>query len=227
MSDIIPFWPVVIGFICRILIWLLRDPKIDKYAYSVFGLLLKIINILILVNLLCLFLIGELHYQPVIWFLQCSFHKSGLLVVDGVLIASWIVSLFPNERFAVENTASELARINRNLAIILSAYFLFTGLGKIMGHAAILQFFNSSGYNVNFLNVIIGIELCCSAGLLFIKTRPIAALILFCEMLGAAFTHYRNFFVYHTPDPFSNAIDTLRLLPLLLAIILYHKRPLK
>ena len=101
----------------------------------------------------------------------------------------------------------------KGLRLFCSASFLAADVAKSAHDAEMRQFFLESGYTVWFLYLITTAE-ALGAVLLFVsKTTVPAAFGLTIIMLGAIYTHF------HNGDPFSDSLDALRLLILLICII--------
>jgi chromate transport protein ChrA len=75
------------------------------------------------------------------------------------------------------------------------------------------QFFLESGYAASFLYFIIAAEILGAIGLFISKLLIPAASGLVIIMFGAIYTHYRN------GDPFSDSLEALHLLVLLVCIL--------
>jgi hypothetical protein len=99
------------------------------------------------------------------------------------------------------------------LCLSVSVSFLATEIGKLTHSAEMRQFFLESGYAAWFLYFIIAAEILGAIGLFISKTIVSAASGLVIIMFGAIHTHYRN------GDPFSDSLEALHLLILLVCII--------
>lgn len=82
------------------------------------------------------------------------------------------------------------------------------------------KFFTISGYSTTFFIFISIVEFLGAMGLLFRKTTLYAAILLMCDMLGAVYTHYHNYFTRHLPDPLGNSVASLMTQTVLITIIL-------
>jgi hypothetical protein len=100
------------------------------------------------------------------------------------------------------------------LCVSVSISFLGTEIGKVAHEADMRQFFVQSGYSVWFLYFIMIAETCGAIGLFFTSTQLTAAFGLTIIMVGAIGTHARN------RDPFSDSLEALHLLVLLVCIVL-------
>jgi uncharacterized membrane protein YphA (DoxX/SURF4 family) len=102
----------------------------------------------------------------------------------------------------------------RGLCLSVSISFISTEIGKVAHDAEMRQFFLQSGYPVWFLYFIMAAETLGAVGLFFPRTLLLAAFGLTVIMAGAIRTHLRN------RDPFSDSLEALHLLVLLVCIIL-------
>ena len=99
------------------------------------------------------------------------------------------------------------------LSLSVSLSFICTEIGKAAHDADMRQFFLQSGYSVWFLYFIMVAETCGAIGLLFPRTLLPAAFGLSFIMAGAIRTHV------HNRDPFSDSLEAVHLLVLLVCII--------
>jgi uncharacterized membrane protein YphA (DoxX/SURF4 family) len=100
------------------------------------------------------------------------------------------------------------------VCVSVSLSFVCTEVGKLAHDADMRQFFLQSGYSVWFLYFTMVAETCGAIGLLFRKTLLTAAFGLMIIMAGAISTHL------HNRDPFSDSLEALHLLTLLMCIVL-------
>lgn len=152
-----------------------------------------------------------------------SLHKIVIFFIDGIIIAHFLMrsvflknspNLFTGERELLYNF----------FRYFMATCFICTGFAKIIGFSAILPFFQLSGYSIFFLYFIIGFEILFGIALIFQRFATVAAFMLFVEMTGATFTHYHNYFEHQVPQPFSNSLDSLKMLPFLLVIFLTRQQ---
>jgi uncharacterized membrane protein YphA (DoxX/SURF4 family) len=101
----------------------------------------------------------------------------------------------------------------KGLCLSVSVSFLATEIGKLTHDAEMRQFFLESGYGAWFLYFIIAAEILGAIGLFVSKLIVPAASGLTIIMLGAIYTHYDN------GDPFSDSLEALHLLILLVCIM--------
>jgi putative oxidoreductase len=102
------------------------------------------------------------------------------------------------------------------ICISISISFICTEIGKLTHDAEMREFFVQSGYPVWFLYFTMIAETVGSFALLLRRTVVPAAFGLALIMMGAIFTHLRNH------DPFSDSIEALHLLMLLLCVLVIH-----
>ena len=102
----------------------------------------------------------------------------------------------------------------RGLCLSVSVSFICTEIGKIAHDKEMRQFFLQSGYAVWFLYFIIVTETLGATCLLFSRTLLAAAFALILIMIGAITTHL------HNRDPFSDSLEALHLLIVLVCIVL-------
>jgi len=103
----------------------------------------------------------------------------------------------------------------------VASVFFYSSIGSFFFYTRYMQFFTISGYSEPFYIFIIAIELLGGIGLLFRKTVLYAALLLMCDMIGAIYTHYHNYFTKHLPDPLGNSIPSLITQTVLITIIIF------
>lgn len=107
----------------------------------------------------------------------------------------------------------------RLVRLSASCTFLFSAMYAIFFFDQSLTFFISCGYTKDFMIFIIGIEMLGAVMLLFKKAVGYASLLLTCDMIGAVFTHFHNYFLKNFPNPFKNSVPALITLTLLVTII--------
>lgn len=150
-----------------------------------------------------------------------SLHKIVIIFIDGLITACFLLR-WVSVANRTELWVGESPKVYSFLNYLMAVYFVCSGFSKIIGFSAILVFFHLSGYPVSFLYFIIVFEIIAGIALLFKQTTAIAALVLMVEMAGATITHYHNYFEHQVPGPFSNSLDSLKMLPFLLVIALLH-----
>jgi hypothetical protein len=142
--------------------------------------------------------------------------------LSGSIVGFFMVKLtFPSRRKTLEDLLSPYVEtFDRLFRIFIATTFLpaFAGFFHIDASS---HFFIMSGYNVAFLIFIISLEGLCGLGVLFRKTAVYASALLICDMAGATYTHYHNYFKIHAPDPFSNSFPSLLLQPFLITILVH------
>jgi uncharacterized membrane protein YphA (DoxX/SURF4 family) len=143
----------------------------------------------------------------------------GWLVI-GVAISSVVLLLLNLSRSSGSRLSNEPVRsfiispgLLRGLCLSVSIAFLMTEIGKLAHDAEMRQFFLESGYPVWFLYFVITMETLGSIALFIPRLIVPAALGLIILMFGAISTHFRN------GDPFSDSLEALHLLILLVCIV--------
>ncbi len=107
------------------------------------------------------------------------------------------------------------------LSVYVALGFFAFEIGKAAHDAEMRQFFLGSGLPVWFMYAVMAAEIAGAVGLMFERTRPYAALWLAAVMVGAIGTHVRN------GDPFSDSLDALRMLLVVVSIfVLSRRKPL-
>ncbi len=170
----------------------------------------------IFLNILLLLLKIPLGFSFAKTLLSYPFHKVSTFVLGGYLTVL-IASLFFNKKTDEDPNMNSLIV---QTSLLMATYFFGTGIGKFIGWKSMLSFFELSGYNSSFLIFIAIVEIGGAIALLVPSIRKYAALLLFCNMIGATYTHYHNYFVSNIPDPFGNSIDSLKMQPFLILIII-------
>jgi hypothetical protein len=99
-----------------------------------------------------------------------------------------------------------------------SCTFLFSSFAAIVFFDQSLAFFKSCGYSEVFMLFIIGLEMIGGVMLLKKKTAGYAAVLLGCDMIGAVYTHYHNYFLKGVPNPLGNSLPALITLTLLVTV---------
>lgn len=103
----------------------------------------------------------------------------------------------------------------------VASVFLWSSIASIYQYNKALHFFTISGYSSAFFIFIIIVELLGGIGLLFRKTTLYVVLLLECDMIGAIYTHYHNYFTKQLPDPLGNSIPSLITQTVLITIIIF------
>jgi uncharacterized membrane protein YphA (DoxX/SURF4 family) len=106
----------------------------------------------------------------------------------------------------------------KGICLSVSLSFFAIEIGKAGHDAEMRQFFLESGYPVWFMYFIMVAEASGSIGLLAPKTVIPAASGLIMIMLGAIYTHY------HNRDPFSDSLEAVHHLVLLVCILIIALR---
>ena len=152
-------------------------------------------------------------------FLYSAYYAPNCLL-SGAIVGFFLVKFaFPSRRGSLSELISPYVEtFDRLFRIFIATTFLpaFAVLFNVKGAS---PFFILSGYSVGFLIFIKVLEGVCGLGVLFRKTAAYASVVLICDMVGATYTHYHNYFTRHLPDPFSNSTPSLLLQPFLITIL--------
>lgn len=150
----------------------------------------------------------------------------------GCFIGYFAIAIFFKQKLKIFESllfqnASFLYKLLRFSA---ASVFFYSSIGSFFFYARYMEFFTISGYSEPFYIFIIAVELLGGIGLLFRKTALYAVLLLMCDMIGAIYTHYHNYFIKHLPDPLGNSIPSLITQTVLITIIIFtlydnKKRP--
>jgi uncharacterized membrane protein YphA (DoxX/SURF4 family) len=144
------------------------------------------------------------------------FHADRLIIGTGV--SSAVLSLLNASRHftAPESVQSFINSpyLLKGLCLSVSISFFGIEIGKSAHDSEMRLFFLGSGYAVWFMYFIMGLEILGAIGLFVSRIIVPSALGLAIIMFGAIYTHYRN------NDPFSDSLDALRLLILLVCVII-------
>jgi uncharacterized membrane protein YphA (DoxX/SURF4 family) len=154
---------------------------------------------------------------------QAVFHAGWLIIGTG--ISSTVLSLLNtfrdfSSRMTTKSVRSFISSpyVLKGLCLSVSLSFFGIEIGKSAHDSEMRQFFLGSGYKVWFMYLIMALETLGAIGLFVSRTIVPAALGLAIIMFGAIYTHYRN------NDPFSDSLDALRLLILLVCVIIVKVR---
>jgi uncharacterized membrane protein YphA (DoxX/SURF4 family) len=155
---------------------------------------------------------------------QCSAYLGSFFVgsLMTYIFVSWSRKAIHKKSIPVSDT--HLKDFNRLLRWAMAGTFIWSGAAKLIYPKLDAQFFSFSGYGVGFLIFITIIEIMGGIGLLFRSMALYSSIVLICDMAGATFTNYHNFFSQNTPNPFSNALPSLLLQPFLITILVQALR---
>lgn len=156
------------------------------------------------------------------WWLRILIYRCWLVIGTGISSVFLILlNMGTGARWQVGNDATRSfvtsPYLLRGLCLSVAISFIGTEIGKVAHDADMRQFFAQSGYSVWFLYFIIVAETVGALGLLVPRTMLPAALGLSLVMIGAILTHLRNH------DPFSDSLEALHLLMLLVCILLIRQ----
>lgn len=134
----------------------------------------------------------------------------GWLVV-GTAVAAALLAVF-RSKAAPTRAFIAAPALSAGLAFYVALAFFGFEIGKAAHDAEMRQFFVGSGYPVWFMYAVMAAEIAGALGLLVARTRLHAACWLGAVMIGAIATHARN------GDPFSDSLDAVRMLILVVCI---------
>jgi uncharacterized membrane protein YphA (DoxX/SURF4 family) len=185
--------------------------------------LLRVLTYLVLpaiVLTLLLLTFRLLHYDTatVTGMMKMSLHKWVIFFLAGVIIFWFATARVSGRTFPIFTSETGMLLLQVS-TWLMAVNFLSAGLSKPFVYQANLDFFKLCGYSPAFMNFIIVVEIVGGLGLLFPRTRWIAAAVLMIEMWGATYTHYHNYFTRGLPDPFSNSMDSLKWQPFLILLL--------
>jgi hypothetical protein len=191
------------------------------------GMKIKIVFIRFLIALVAVkalinvfgFVAGRIDQTFLTTFLYSAYYAPNCFL-SGAIVGFFMVKFaFPSRRKTLENLLSPyVENFDRVFRIFIATTFL-PSFAAFINISASSHFFIISGYSVGFLIFIIALEGVCGLGVLFGKTAVYASALLICDMAGATYTHYHNYFTIHAPDPFSNSMPSLLLQPFLIIIL--------
>jgi uncharacterized membrane protein YphA (DoxX/SURF4 family) len=153
------------------------------------------------------------------WLFRILVYRGWLVIGTAVsCVALLFLNTYATPRLATVTDASRTflrsPYVLKGICISISVSFLGTEIGKLAHDSDMRQFFLQSGYPVWFLYFIIIAESAAAVGLLIPRFKVFAALGLSTIMVGAIGTHL------HNGDPFSDSLEALHLLILLVCILL-------
>lgn len=160
------------------------------------------------------------------WWFRILIYRLWLVIGTAVSCATLLIlnsSLTPRIAVASNATHTFLTSpyVLKGISLSVSISFFGTEIGKLTHDAEMRQFFLQSGYPSWFLYFTITAEIVGAVGLLLPRTATPAALSLLAIMIGAMGTHV------HNRDPFSDSLEALHLLVLLLCILVIRLLPVR
>jgi uncharacterized membrane protein YphA (DoxX/SURF4 family) len=216
---------------------------LQAYLIALSGFIIVIIVILIASEKACSWLI---RFGMTLFILQTASYGIRLLslpfprniTLAHILYASYIISYsfyagcfighFVTTVFFKRKFSAFKALLLQNKPILykllrysVASVFLWSSIASLYQYNKALHFFTISGYSSTFFIFIIIAELLGGIGLLFRKTTLYVALLLECDMIGAIYTHYHNYFTKQLPDPLGNSIPSLITQTVLITIIIF------
>lgn len=151
--------------------------------------------------------------DPVRLLLRIVGHVGWLVV--GTAVAAALLAVF-RPKAAATRAFTAAPTLSAGLAFYVACAFFGFEIGKAAHDAEMRQFFIGSGYPIWFMYAVMAAEIAGALGLLFARTRLLAACWLGMVMIGAIATHVRN------GDPFSDSLDAVRMLILAVCIATLH-----
>jgi uncharacterized membrane protein YphA (DoxX/SURF4 family) len=141
----------------------------------------------------------------------------------GCFIGYFIIFLFFRQKLKTFDLLlfQNVPFLYRLLRFSLATVFLYSSIGSLFFYSRYLVFFTTSGYSEPFYIFIITLELLGGIGLFFKKTTLYVVLLLMCDMIGAVYTHYHNYFNKQLADPLGNSIPSLITQTVLITIIIF------
>lgn len=225
MTDLQAYLVILSGFVISSAMILINQPKASGWLIQFLKTALILQIGFYFVRILSL----PFHRVP----LLAQILYAGFIVAfsfyAGAFVSYWINGLLFKKRLqAFKATVFQnIGPLYRLLKIAASTLFFYSSIASLFYYSKALQFFAISGYGEVFFIFILLVEFTCAIGLLFWKTVLYAALLLMCDMLGAMYTHYHNYFAKHLADPLGNSIPSLITQTVLVSIIIctmYYKR---
>jgi hypothetical protein len=225
MTDLLAYLIILLGFITSLTLILSANPKISGWLIQFLKMLFLLHIVFYCIRILCL----PFHRIPLLAQILHSAYIVSYSFYAGAFASYWVVNLLFVKRLQV--TKNSLLQQTPVLYKILtgsaSALFIYSSTASIFYYAKSLHFFIISGYSEAFFIFILAVEFIGGVCLLYQKTALYAALLLMCDMLGALYTHYHNYFTKQLPDPLGNSIPSLITQTVLISIIIITFYPNK
>ena len=141
----------------------------------------------------------------------------------GCFMGYFITAIFFKQKLKTFDTLlfQNTAFLYKLLRISAASVFLWSSTASLYQYNKALHFFTISGYGSTFFIFILIVEFTGALGLLFRKATLYAAILLECDMIGAIYTHYHNYFTKQLPDPLGNSIPSLITQTVLITIIIF------
>ncbi len=152
-------------------------------------------------------------------FRRALFYAGWPIIGTGVssAILSLLNILWPFKRWKNSEAIRSFIRsqyLLKGVCFSISVSFFGIEIGKSAHDSEMRQFFSESGYAIWFMYIIMALEILGAIGLFISEVIIPSAFGLAIIMFGAIYTHY------HNGDPFSDSLDALRLLVLLICVIM-------
>ena len=225
MTDLVAYLIILLGFITSFALILYANPKTSGWLIQFLKILFLLQIVFYCIRILCL----PFHLIPLLAEVLYSAYIISYSFYAGAFISYGIANLLFVKRLQVAKNLllQQTPVLYKILTVSASALFIYSSTASIFYYSKSLHFFIISGYSAPFFIFIIAIEFIGGICLLYQKTALYAALLLMCDMLGALYTHYHNYFTKQLPDPLGNSIPSLITQTVLISIIIIAFYPNK
>ena len=219
MTDLQAYLIALTGFITAIIIMLTANEKASSWLIRFVIALLVLQTAFYGIRILSLPFprnITLAHILYASYIISYSFYA-------GCFIGYFVTVLFFKQKLKTFESLlfQNMPFLYKLLRFSVASVFLWSSLGSLFFYKRYMTFFTTSGYSEPFYMFIIAVELLGALGFLFRKTTLYAAILLECDMIGAIYTHYHNYFTKHLPDPLGNSIPSLIMQTVLITIIIF------
>jgi uncharacterized membrane protein YphA (DoxX/SURF4 family) len=164
-------------------------------------------------------LVGSIAGRSPLFLLLFHIGKGSNLILAGVAVAGWICWKLRGRATDTGEPVFLVPSVLLGARLLMASYFAVTGVTALHFRERAYHFFQTSGYSYPFFMFIEIAECAGALGLLLPRMAQWAAIGLSLDMLGAIYTHFHNHLVWGAPNPFSNSLDALKILPVLVLII--------
>jgi len=225
MTDLQAYLVILLGFIIFSIIILINQPNTSGWLIQLLKALFILQIAFYCIRILCL----PFHRIPLLAQILYAGYIVSFSFYAGAFVSYWSTALFFKKQHQSFKVAlfENMGTLYKLLRASASILFLYSSVASIFYYSKALQFFTVSGYSEAFFIFILVVEFASGIGLLFRKTALYAALLLMCDMLGALYTHYHNYFTKQLPDPLGNSIPSLITQTVLISIIIIAFYPNK
>ena len=219
MTDLQAYLIALAGFIIAIIIMLIANDKVCSWLIRFVMALLVLQTVFYGIRLLSLPFPRNITLAQILhsgYIISYSFYAGGFM-------GYFITAIFFKQKLKTFDTQLFQNRplLYKLLRFSVASVFLWSSIASLYQYNKALHFFTISGYSSAFFIFIIIVELFGGIGLLFRKTTLYVALLLECDMIGAIYTHYHNYFTKQLPDPLGNSIPSLITQTVLITIIIF------